>query len=220
MRGTLGKLVPVFGLALFLASAGGCKSASNAFWEKMGYEKRDLLVSDVRKARDEQGKAKEEIKTTLQRFKEVTGFQGGDLESKYNKLKSSYDDAESRAGKVTGRIADVEKTAGSLFKEWESELGQYDNADLKRQSQEKLTETKQRYGQLLAAMKQAESKMTPVLKAFNNQVLYMKHSLNAAAIASLQGTAVQIEQDVTKLIADMEASINEANEFISQMDKK
>jgi hypothetical protein len=212
---------PLVAVLLLLAAGGtGCKSASNAFWEKMGYEKRDLLVSDVKKARDAQNDAKVQIQTTMQRFKEVTGFQGGELEAKYEKLNSAYETAASRADKVSARIGDVEKTAGGLFGEWEKELGEYTDPSLKRQSEQKLADTKQRYQQLVGVMRAAEGKMRPVLDVFRNQVLFLKHNLNAAAIASLQGTAVSIEQDVTKLIADMEASINEANAFISQMDTK
>jgi len=66
-------------------------------------------------------------------------------------------------------------------------------------------------------MKNAEGKMEPVLKTFKTQVLYLKHNLNAAAIASLQTQVVGIQGDVDQLIKDMERSINEANSFISQM---
>jgi chromosome segregation ATPase len=209
------------GLLFVLAAGGtGCKSASNAFWGAMGYEKRDLLVSDVKKARDAQNDAKVQIQTTMQRFKEVTGFQGGELEAKYEKLKSAYETASARADKVSGRIGDVDKTANSLFAEWEKELGQYSDPALKRQSEQKLGETKQRYQQLVGVMRAAEAKMQPVLKVFNDHVLSLKHNLNAAAIASLQGTAAGIEQDVSRLIADMEQSINEANAFIAEIEKK
>ena len=214
------RLVPVLALILCSAALTGCKSASNSFWGLLGYEKRELLVSDVKKARDAQNAAKEEIKTTMQRFKEVTGFQGGDLEAKYEKLKDAYDDAKGRADKVTTRIADVEKTGGDLFEEWEEELGQYSNPQLRDQSRQKLSETKSRYRQLVSVMKQAEGKMKPVLKVFNDQVLYLKHNLNAAAISSLQNTATTIEADVARLIADMEASIKEANDFIKTIEKE
>jgi hypothetical protein len=59
--------------------------------------------------------------------------------------------------------------------------------------------------------------MDPVLKRFNDQVLYLKHNLNAQAIASLQTTAAGIDTDVSALIKDMEASIAEADDFIKQM---
>lgn len=68
-------------------------------------------------------------------------------------------------------------------------------------------------------MKRAEQKIDPVLDAFRDQVLYLKHNLNAQAIASLQSELVSIESDVAKLIREMEASIREANSFISSMEK-
>lgn len=207
------KLLLICGAVL----AVGCASANYAFWDKFGYEKRDILVSRVEKARDAQNDAKEEFKTTFQKFKELTNFQGGELESKYNKLSSAYDDCKDRADNVKKRVAAVDQVANDMFKEWKAELGKYENQELKRASEKKLYETKQRYAPLIEAMRNSESKMEPVLRAFNDQVLFLKHNLNAAAISSLSTTAAGIESDVQNLIKDMEASINEANTFINQI---
>jgi hypothetical protein len=68
----------------------------------------------------------------------------------------------------------------------------------------------EKYAQLIGAMKRAEKKIDPVLAAFKDQVLYLKHNLNAQAIASLQSELASIETDVAKLIKEMEASIREA----------
>src|SRR3954464_7280462 len=89
----------------------GCATTNYAFWQKFGYEKRDILVSRVEKARDAQNEAKEEFKTTFQKFKELTNFQGGELEAKYNKLSAAYDDCKARADNVKTRIASVDKVA-------------------------------------------------------------------------------------------------------------
>lgn len=198
----------------------GCQKTYYSAWEKLGYEKRDILVSRVEKARDDQQTAKEQIKTTLQQFQEVTGFQGGDLEAKYKKLDAAYLKAESRAEDVRKRIGAVESTANAMFSEWKDELKQYKSEQLRSSSQQQLDQTKARYNELIGIMKQAANKMDPVLAAFKDQVLFLKHNLNAQAIASLQGTAGQIQTDVASLIKDMEASIAEANEFINSMNKK
>ena len=86
----------------------GCQSTYFSAWEKLGYHKRDIMVSRVQKARDGQEQAKEQFKTTLERFKEVTKFNGGDLESKYKELQGEYDTCESRANAVTKQIESVE----------------------------------------------------------------------------------------------------------------
>ena len=210
----MNKILP---LALAAALLCGCSSMYYKTWEKFGYEKRDLLVGEVEDAKDAQEKAKEQFKTTMQRFQELTNFQGGELEAKYNKLSSEYERSKSRAEAVSEHIADVDSVAQAMFKEWKQELSQYDNADLRRKSQQQLDASQDRYGELITAMRKAESKMKPVLTAFRDQVLFLKHNLNAQAIASLQTEAAEIDQDVQALIREMEASINEANEFIKQM---
>ncbi len=200
-----------------LVASGGCKSANYAFWNKLGYEKRDILVSRVESAKNDQEKAKEQFKTTLERFQELTNFQGGELEAKYKKLSAEYDRCKARADDVSTRVNSIDSVAQDMFKEWKSELSQYQNADLRRKSQQELNDAQSRYQQLIALMRKSEQKMQPVLTAFHDQVLFLKHKLNAQAVASLQTTAQGIETDVQSLIKDMEASINEANQFIAQM---
>ena len=195
----------------------GCQGTYYNMWEKLGYHKRDILVERVGKARDGQQAAKEQFQTTLERFKSVTNFSGGDLEAKYNDLSAEYDRCEARASAVSGEIASVDEVAGALFKEWQGELEQYSSPELKAKSAEELRATQARYAQLLAAMRAAEGKMKPVLAAFHDQVLFLKHNLNAQAIASLEGTKVNLQGDVDRLIADMQKSIDESNRFISTM---
>ena len=64
-------------------------------------------------------------------------------------------------------------------------------------------------------MKRAESSMEPVLAQFRDQVLYLKHNLNAQAIGALRGETLDIEKEIQRLISDMNASIQEADRFIS-----
>lgn len=198
----------------------GCAAGRTIYYkaeEKIGREKRDILVTRVKSARDEQDAAKQQFKTTLQRFQEVTNFNGGELEAKYKKLNAEYVRCQDRANAVSSRIRSVETVAGDMFKEWADENKEYTDQDKRRASEKLLAETKAKYGQLIALMKKSESKMTPVLAKFNDNVLFLKHNLNASAISSLQGTAGQIETDVQALIKDMEVSIAEADEFVKQM---
>ncbi len=197
----------------------GCKNTYYSTWEKLGWAKRDILVDRVEDARDEQAAAKEQFKTTLQRFQELTNFEGGKLEAQYKKLNSEYEDCEDRAKAVSKEIASVDEVAQDMFTEWKKELAEYQNPEYRRTSEQKLRESKDRYGELIAAMRKSEASMQPVLRAFHDQVLFLKHNLNAQAISSLEGTTARIDQDVQKLIKDMEAAIAEADAFIGELKK-
>jgi hypothetical protein len=188
--------------------------------EKIGIPKREVMVYRVEKARDTQEETKEQFKSALEQFTALTNFKGGNLEATYNKLNGEYEDSVRKAEEVRKRISDIEDVSDALFREWEDELNQYSNASLKRSSQQKLTATKAHYKQLITAMKRAESKIAPVLSVFKDQVLYLKHNLNAQAIASLKGQLGLVQSDVSTLIAAMEKSIQEANAFIRTMEKQ
>jgi hypothetical protein len=114
----------------------------------------------------------------------------------------------------------VENVAEALFDEWETEIEQYSSESLKRSSTQQLNDTRKDYNQLINAMKRAEKKIDPVLSAFRDQVLFLKHNLNARAISSLKSELVAVESDVASLIREMEKSIGEADAFIKSMVKE
>jgi hypothetical protein len=188
--------------------------------EKVGIPKRDVMVYRVEKARDTQQETKEQFKSALEQFTAATNFSGGDLEATYNQLNDAYEASVGKAEEVRSRIADIESVSEALFTEWKQEITQYSSASMRQSSQRKLDTTQAHYHQLIASMKQAEAKIEPILRVFQDQVMFLKHNLNARAIASLKGELGTIQSDVSALIASMEKSINEANTFISTMENK
>jgi hypothetical protein len=207
------------GFLLLIAAAffAGCSSPYYAAMEKLGIPKRNILVDRVQETHDAQEKAKEQITTALDRFLAVTKTNGGDLQRKYEELNAEFNRSEARAKDVRDRITAVEDVAEALFREWNQELKQYSNATLRSESEREYDQTRARYDQLIRVMKRAADRMDPVLATFRDQVLFLKHNLNARALASLTTTQHEIESDVSRLIADMEASIKDAEDFIRTM---
>ncbi|EDN70002.1 conserved hypothetical protein [Beggiatoa sp. PS] len=195
----------------------GCQTAYYKTMEKFGIHKRDLLVENVEDARTAQEEAKEQFKSALEQFSAVVNFDGGELKQKYDQLKTALEQSESKAEAVTDQIESVENVAKALFDEWEKELEKYSNDNMRNISQRQLTDTQRQYTKLIEAMKRAEEKIEPVLTPFRDQVLFLKHNLNAQAIASIQGELVSIETDVASLIKEIEVSIQEADSFIESM---
>ncbi len=211
------RLVAAVLIFTFLALTAGCRSAYYAAYEKFGVYKRDLLWKNVVAARDEQKEASEQFKDALTRLKELYGFSGGNLEKTYNSLQAEYDDCAAQAQSVRERIREVEKVADDLFSEWEKEIQQISTPALQSGSRRQLQATRDRYRSLADALKDAERSMEPVLTQLKDQVLYLKHNLNAQAIASLKGEAMSIQTDISKLIAQMNAAIAKADEFVKTL---
>jgi Skp family chaperone for outer membrane proteins len=195
----------------------GCQSAYYAAWEKVGVEKRDILIDRVEDAKESQEDAQLQFSSALDEFSQLINFNGGELQGIYEQLKDQLEASEDSAASVTARIDKVESVAEALFDEWQQELQKYTNATLKRDSQRKLKDTQRRYQSLLNAMRKAESKMDPVLSALSDNVLYLKHNLNASAIGALHGEFNGVKKEINQLVSEMNKAIAESNSFISSM---
>jgi len=199
---------------LFVLFLGGCSKAYYGAMEKVGVHKRDILVDRVEDARDAQSEAQEQFKSALEQFGAVIKIENTDLKKAYDKLNAEYEDSEKAAKKVSERIDKVESVADALFEEWEEELNL---ADMRRSSKQKLQNTKTRYREMLASMHRAEKSMTPVLRTFRDNVLFLKHNLNAQAIGSLRAEFSTLKGEIDGLIKNMNEAIQTSNKFIADI---
>lgn len=197
----------------------GCSSAYYGALEKVGIPKREVLVDRIGKARSAQQEAKEQFADALEQFIAVTQVDAGELKTRYDALARELKQSEARAKEVQDRIAAIDDVARALFAEWERELEQFKNADLRRQSQSQLQTTRRRYQDLFAAMERAAARMEPVLDTFRDQVLFLKHNLNAQAVRALAGPTRTLQADTQRLINEMEASIRAADAFIKTLEQ-
>lgn len=195
----------------------GCQSAYYSALESVGVHKRDLMVDRVEKARDTQTEAKEQFNSALERFQVVLGKDGGELQDRYEQLNDEYEESKALADEVRERIDSVEDVSEALFEEWEQEITEYSSQKLASMSRRKLIKTRAQYKTMISAMRRAEKSMKPVLSTLHDQVLYLKHNLNAQTISSLKEELGEVKTDVAVLVKRMEASIDEANQFINSI---
>lgn len=208
------KLLWVLSFSLLLS---GCESTYYNAMEKVGFHKRDILIDRIEDVQTAQHDGQEQFKSALEQFKAVVDFNGGELEVLYDKLNDEYENSVDAADTIRDRIDGVSSVADALFNEWEDELEQYSNGSLRRDSERQLKTTQKKYQRLMRSMRQAEQSIDPVLNTFKDNVLYLKHNLNARAISSLKGELSNINNDVSSLLASIQQSISESDAFIQQL---
>ena len=209
-----------FGVWLVLASVlagAGCTATYVTAWKKLGWEARDLLVDQVGDTRSRQEAAKQQFTSALDQFKATYSYDGGDLEKAYKKLQKDYDRCVAQADDFRDEIGGVKRLGKAFFKEWEADIQAQSDPPSKKIMVQQRDATEASYDQMVAKMDESADKMDPVLKAFESRVLLLKSSLNAQALASLQSNADELVDGIESLIAEMNASIAEADEFIAAM---
>jgi ElaB/YqjD/DUF883 family membrane-anchored ribosome-binding protein len=217
VRNRAGSCLRALAIVAVAAALSSCSAAYYRALETFGIEKRDILVDRVEDARDAQNAAKDQFSSALEQYRSVVSIDGGDLEEAYDRINAAYERSDSRAQDVTNRVDAVQRVAEDLFDEWEDELDDYSDAGLRRQSERLLRDTRSQYQQVVSAMRRAESAMYPVLTLFQDQVLVLRHNLNARAIGALENELDSIERATAALIEEMERAIAEASQFIDSM---
>ncbi len=204
-------------IVMVLALTAGCQSTYYSAMEKVGIHKRDIMVDRIEDTQVAQEQAQKQFQSALEQFQSVVNFAGGNLEVAYKDLNAEYEDSLAAAEKVRSRIDGVKNVSEALFDEWDNELKLYTNASLRRSSEQKLQDTQRQYRRMMASLEKAEQRMQPVLDAFRDQVLYLKHNLNARAISALKGEFDTIKADIDRLISDMQASIDQSRQFVNAL---
>ncbi|AKS41317.1 DUF2959 family protein [Wenzhouxiangella marina] len=218
MRKNLSPILSLLLLVLAALSLSACQSVKYRALESIGIEKRDVLSDRVEEAAEAQDEASEQFASALEQFRATVAVDGGDLEDTYDRLDREFQRSEARAEEVAERIEQIERVADDLFEEWEEELTLYTDPDLRRRSEDILSQTRQRYARMMRAMNRAEASMDPVLDVFRDQVLFLKHNLNSMAIAAIREELGEIEQATDELIEAMNESIAEAREFLDNFE--
>jgi tetratricopeptide (TPR) repeat protein len=185
--------------------------------ESIGDHKRTIVVSQVEQACVSLQDTRDEFQDALERFKSLVTVSETTLDHKYNLLNRQYQFCRAKSEAVSDRIRAIEDVSEALFIEWERELDEYTNRSLRNLSRQQLKAARQNYARLIKSMHRAEAKIQPVLLAFKDQVLYLKHNLNAQAIAALRHEFIEIGIDISQLIHAMEQTIAEANQFVSTL---
>jgi len=213
------KLWVKLAVVISLIALTSCSSAYYSAMEKVGIHKRDIMVDRVEEAKESQQEAQAQFTSALAEMTALIHFDGGELKAQYKVIKEQYEASKEAADLVTLRIQKIEEVSDALFDEWQDEIDQISSANLKRQSLAKLKATQRRYQTLIKSMYTAEGKMAPVLTALKDNTLFLKHNLNAQAVGALQGEMVSIEKNVSILLKEMNAAIEQSQKFIDMLEK-
>ncbi|MFA5583395.1 MAG: DUF2959 family protein [Bacteriovoracaceae bacterium] len=195
----------------------GFKDAKYSAYEMIGYEKRDLFRKEVKSVKNNQEDSQEAFEDALEKLQHFYAYDGGKLEREYNKLKKAYENSLEESHDLSQSIQNLDNVAKDLFTEWKKEIKEITNSDLRKKSSKKLRETQVKYGDLYKALKNSEKRISPLLVKINDQVLYLKHNLNAGAIEGLKTEGDRIQKDIESLINEMKEANKKADEFIKTL---
>ncbi|MBI5663774.1 MAG: DUF2959 family protein [Nitrospirae bacterium] len=216
-------IVSRFALLFILTSAvsvflPGCQTVQNAYdstREAFGVQKRDMMISEVKDARDALEEVKVQFQSAMDKFKTVLNSKEGMLEDKYKTLKSENEKNEKKARDIQKSIDSATRIAESMFAEWEAELDQYHSENLRSGSELRMQEAKGQYNKFINAMTLANEKTGPILASFSDLVLFSRHNINSETVESLASELDEATEKISSLFQEIDVAAGEADAFVS-----
>ena len=215
-------------VVVLLAVLCGCSTVASFTAEKFGQAKRAILVGRLNKACEAQQKLQVALQSAREQFESLVKFEGENGQKQSDRMAAALARCEARAEDVPVRIAEVDRAGQNLFREWKSASEKHPDEMYRRDGGAKRRNTKRDYNQMMAVMRNAESKIEPALSMFRNQVesvqsvvldpsFYLDNGLNADAKASIQDASTKLAAQVNFLAQNLSDSIAEANLFIQKI---
>jgi hypothetical protein len=204
-------------LSAVILAGFGCDRAYDTTLETFGKSKKDTLVDRIAAARDAQSQTKEQFALALDEFRAIVGYKGTLLEDKYKELKGQYEQCQAQTTTVESRLLEVRRAAKSLFRQWEDEMEEFSSSVARKSSEEKLKQMQIRYDAVINAMEKVCDKFYPALSAFKDQVLLIKHHINAQSEVSSGGELAVAEREISLLTQEIDRAMAQADSFIRQM---
>lgn len=202
---------------LLLVPLTSCTSVYYAAMHKIGKDKRDILVNRIAEAKTDEESTGRQLKTTLEAFQQLTGEEDSKLQHAYDRLNTEFEKAQGRANALDAKIDSIQQVGSDLFVEWRKEIAQIQDPALKSRSRVLLQTAQVKQADYLRGMRKTTARIKPVLQSFQDQVLFLKHNLNARAVGSLKQTSSQMNSQVADLIMSIEGSKTEADQLISTL---
>lgn len=196
----------------------GCQTAYYKTWELLGKEKRELLQGKFSDAKEDQEDIKEEFSSVLEKIRHYYPLKNSNLSKVYDSLNDSYNDALSKREDFSSRIESIKQIGDDLFSEWLMEAKQIGNANYRAKSLSKRSSTKKAFNSTVKVLDQSLQRLDRSLDKIKDNVLFLKHNLNAQAVGSLSLELKQIEEQITLLIGQLDKSSKASDAFIKKLE--
>ena len=163
------------------------------------------------------GETKVQLMKTMDVYNALMADDARDRKKLYKNLQKEMDNTEKRRLKIAEEAAKMNAEADALFAQWGESAAAIENPDLRKRSEERLEATKASYAEIEAVGQKAADLYPPFMKDLQDQITYLGHDLNAAAVASLKPEAGKLNEKAKTLTRSLDDTIATANQKIGAL---
>ena len=212
--------VPVKPLAVFLLIAGTmlyvqkgtvvAQSKTQKISKKL-VERAEDMVKEIEKTQKQLEKTTKKYNQIFEKKKVK------DRQKEHKDLNKEIKNTENRVKEVRKRSEDMQKEADKFFDEWSKGLTKIQDAELRGMSQSNMTESRDRYSEIIESGLRAGGLYDSFLTALKNQGSYFELDMSDGAMAKLTTNRSETKAKAKALNQSIEDLTKATKSYISSM---
>jgi len=189
-------------VALALVLAAACASSS----KNASIRQIDDLLTRVERVHLDSELAQERMRTAVDALHSISSpGSGGDPAETYDALVEALEGVEEQAEKLRDSAQAMEDAAAVVFERWSAGLDEISSPNVRRRSEQRLHETRQRYRAILVALEPAQVSLDMLGRELNDIAVFLAHDLNPASLSAIEAEV----RNVTRRAATLDGTLAE-----------
>jgi len=212
-RNTL--VVAALGVFPALFGLSGCSGLLDSF----GGEKQDLasvndLGEQVRSVHVESEISRDRLRAAVDALRELTdpAF-NGDPQASFERYVVAIEASEKQAKSLRKRVEPMADSAERFFSHWSKDLDDFQRAELRKRSKERLHRTRKLYKEIEYAVDPAQSYFDEINSRLRDFATFLSNDFNASAVASIAPDVRELSQLASKLDKRFETCLGVTAEY-------
>lgn len=161
--------------------------------------------------------ARMQIGATVRDYNQILAGEAEDNRAAYKKLQKSLKKSEKSAAAVGAQAEKMDSAASEYFASWEASLSEFTSDEMRARSEERMKETRQRYDGILQAGREAGEAFRPFVTLLKDQIVFLGHDLNPAAIEDLQDDAERLNSQAKEVFSKIDETKRTAMRYIASL---
>jgi chromosome segregation ATPase len=182
--------IPVV-LTIAAALISGCSSPS--------YEKAATTSTSLQSAAGVIDKSNVQIDMVLAALSELVTTPGEDLETQFRTYSSLMEGLQSLSDDVREKAGDMQTAGAAYFQQWDDDLANISNEDIRTRSTERKNEVSARFERLRASYQEVNSHFAPFMSDLKDIHTALSSDLTAAGLASIEEVLGKANKDAVAL---------------------
>ena len=187
----------------------GCKSS--------GYQMADKTGAGIAEFRAEIVNGKKAVDSTMAALDQIAVQANTDPRPAFEKFSKELDNLESVAAKARKRAEDMKASGQAYFKQWEEQLSQVKDEDIRQLAQERKQKLQETFDKIREYTEPLKEQFDPWMSSLKDLRSYLANDLTVSGVAAAKKPFAKAKSEGVKVQKSMDDLVEELNDLAATL---